>query len=133
MNRRGILKGFLGGAVAAPFAAKAAIAQTVADLSVPGVGLSLSSQVGMEPAYSSGQLSWLDRNKRDLAVLIGRSMDWHKAEMRKTEVQALDPDIAAMRAPSLAWKFRQQQERNYWRQVEQRKGWFQRIIEEETA
>lgn len=132
MNRRKILKGLFGGAVAAPLAARAAVAHTVADLSLPGVALGLGSQQSYGNAVAGviSDMSWLDRNKRDLAMLLGRSMDWHKSEMRKTPVSSLDPDLAAMRAPSLSWKMRQQQERNYWRDVEGRKSWLQSIIEE---
>ncbi len=135
MNRRGILKGFFVGAVAGPGMVKAAAAQTVADLSLPGVALGLGPQPPYGGAVAGGisDMSWLDRNKRDLAMLLGRSMDWHKAEMRKTHVSALDPDLAAMRAPSLSWKMRVQQERNYWREVDGRKSWFQSIIEEHAA
>lgn len=133
MKRRGFLAFLGGGAIAGPSMVKAAAAQTVADLSLPGVALGLGPQPPYGGAVAVSELSWLDRNKRDLAMLLGRSMEWHKAEMRKTHVSALDPDLAAMRAPSLSWKMRVQQERNYWREVEGRKSWFQSIIEEHAA
>lgn len=132
MKRRGFLAFLGGGAIAGPSMVKAAATQTVADLAIPGVGIGLGPQMPVGGPISD-EMSWLDRNKRDLVTLLGRSMDWHRAEMRKTEVRSLDPDLAAMRATSLSWKMRQQQERNYWRELDGRKSWLQRVIEEHAA
>ena len=117
MKRRGFL-GFLGGAaVAGPGMVKEAAAQTLADLSVSGVGGSLVGGLGygVPSAQQTSMAPWAaDR----LAKLVGRTAAQHAFYKARTEVYKLVPDLAANRSMALHRKIGLQRDRDYERSLE---------------
>lgn len=130
MKRRGFL-GLLGGAaVAGPGMAK----QAISDLSIGnvlkeagiaqgGVFSTLGDTVAGASAAAEGD--WL---QRELAKVLGLTAAQHAKEMREMSVVALDPDIASYRAVALHRKISLQRERDYWRRINERRGWLEERI-----
>jgi hypothetical protein len=129
MRRRGFL-GFMGGAaVAGPSMAKQALAQSVGDLSLGGIGMSygglgvpLPASMG---ARSISSASWAASN---LAKLVGRSAAQHAFHRKRIQPVALDPDLASYRSMSLGARISMQRDRDYERSIEQERGYLEATI-----
>lgn len=129
MKRRGFL-GLMGGALAAgPSMAKEAVTQTMADLSVPGVGIPYGMG-GMPPGAQNAADPYNEREhlQGQLRKLLGKSAAEKLREKKTMGVNMLDPDLAAMRSFSLSARMRIQQDRNYERMLEQERGWIERRL-----
>lgn len=130
MKRRGFL-GLMGGALAAgPSMAKEAVTQTMADLSVPGVGIPYG--MGGMPGQTSSNAPYDEREhlQGQLSKLLGKSAAEKLREKKTMGVNMLDPDLASMRSFSLSARMRIQQDRNYERMLEQERSWIERRLDD---
>lgn len=129
MKRRGFL-GLLGGAVVTgPSMAKEAVAQTMADLSVPGVGIPYGmGELSQSITTATSSFDKRSHLQDQLAKLLGKTAADKLREKRQTGVNMLDPDLASMRSFSLSARMRIQQDRNYERMIEQERGWIERRL-----
>jgi hypothetical protein len=129
MKRRSFL-GFLGGAaVAGPSMAKQAVTATLSDMSLSGVTSGAANAMGLVSAgYAAPGASAADYARGELAKWIGRTAAQHAFHMKQTHVHQLDPDILAWRSIALHEKIRVQREREYWRQFNGQKSWFEAQI-----
>jgi hypothetical protein len=129
MKRRGFL-GFLGGAaVAGPSMAKQAVAATLSDMSVVALSGGALDQGLSQPVggygSSSSHLEWA---ASQLAKIGMRTAEQHAYHALRQPVVTLDPDLAGYRSMALHQKLSIQRDRNYWRSLEQERGYLQAMV-----
>lgn len=124
MRRRGFLGFLAGGAVAAPGMAKQAVAASLSDLSVPSA-MAVPPMMMGGVASSASSSAWASSGLRKL---LGRTAAQHAFHQRRTNVMALDPDLASYRSFALHRKISIQRERQYWRELHSERSWLEATI-----
>jgi hypothetical protein len=130
MKRRSFLKGLVGGAVAAPVAAKQAMDAAVADLSLSnGVGLTNAANLG---SASNGRIEggsnagWAFDGLKKLA---GRTVADHVKAKRGQYISALDPNVASLRSVALHKKIAMTRDIVYEASLRNEKDYLQSVID----
>lgn len=134
MKRRGFL-GLMGGAVVAgPGMAKQAAASVgLESMALPSVPLSFD---GPDPGYfgSTGQsIDEYDHGeylKKEIARIVGLSAEERRERISMQNISVIDPDLAANRSFSLAFKVQEQKRRNFERSLAREHGSLTRQLAE---
>lgn len=117
-----------GAAVAGPGMAKQAVAASLGDTFLSGVGGGALGWGELAPApgiSSAGGGTWAIERMAKLAL---RSAAQHAFHIKRQHISSLDPDLAANRSMALQMKVRLQREREYWRQLEGERGYLEAQI-----
>jgi hypothetical protein len=104
---------------------KTAAAQTMADLSLTGMGIAVGDPYPDGFAIG-GSNDWAVKG---LAELLGRTALDHARAKREFHIGGLDPDIASLQSVSLSAKLSMQRERSYAAHLSSQRGYFERMIE----
>lgn len=130
MKRRLFLKGLVGGAVAAPVAAKQAMDAAVADLSIGnGLGLTNAATTGSASLGRIAEGSNTGWAVDGLKKLAGRTVADHVKAKRGQFVSALDPNVASLRSVALHKKIAMTRDIAYEASLRNEKDYLQDVID----